>query len=298
MARAKRTDRADARRRYRATQSEAPELAGDEGGGVDSPTPTTPQPSAKGTAAPARATGGRPPADPRSTLPPGARPSFTASFRAAARPFDLRSDIAYIPTLALHTRAVWVPGLAAIASGAVFLAAQPLGSNSLANLAFQLFVLPPTIAGSFVAGILAPRATYIAGGIAALIGALVFAVAVAITPTDLSAATVPTPSPSAAASASASPSASGGASASAAPSPSASPAASPATGTTATTDSAKVSAIVQAVLLSVPFGVAIGAFGGYYKRFLYLSSPNRQRARAEQQRQKGQKGQNQSKRRF
>ena len=297
MARAKRTDRADARRRYRATQSEASELAADEGGGVDSPTPATAQPPAKGSAAPARATGSRPPADSRSTLPPGTRPSFTASFRAAARPFDLRSDIAYIPTLTLQTRAVWVPGLAAIASGAVFLAAQPLGSNSLANLAFQLFVLPPTIAGSFVAGILAPRATYIAGGIAALIGALVFAVAVAITPTDLSAATVPTPSASAAASASVSPPASAGASAPA-PSASPSPSASPASGTAATTDSAKLTAVAQALLLSVPFGVAIGAFGGYYKRFLYLSSPNRQRARAEQQRQKSQKGQSQTKRRF
>src|SRR5260221_431567 len=74
-------------------------------------------------------------------------------------------------------------------AGAVFLLAQPLGSNGLANLAFQLFVLPPTIAGSFLAGILAPRATYIAGGIAALLGALVFAVAVVATPTNLS--TVP-----------------------------------------------------------------------------------------------------------
>ncbi len=296
MARAKRTDRADVRRRYRATQSDAQEPAGDETGSGETSTPSTPQPSRR-TAAPARATASRPSADTRPTLPPGARPSFTASFRAAARPFDIRSDIAYIPTLVLRTRAVWIPGLAAIASGAVFLASQPLGSNSLANLAFQLFVLPPTIAGSFLAGILAPRATYIAGGIAALIGALVFAVAVAVTPTSLAAATIQaTPSPSAAASASVSPAAS--ADASAAPSAAPSPSASPATSTTATTsDADKITAILQAILLSVPFGVAIGAFGGYYKRFLYLSNPNRQRARVEQQRQKAQR-QNQPKKRF
>jgi hypothetical protein len=54
---------------------------------------------------------------------------------------------------------------------------------------------------------------------------------------------------------------------------------------------------VQSILLSVPFGIAIGAFGGYYKRFLYLSNPNRQRRPAEQQRQRQQR-QQPGKRRF
>ena len=40
-----------------------------------------------------------------------------------------------------------LPALAAIGSGVFFLASQPLGSNGIANLLFQLFVLPPTIAG-------------------------------------------------------------------------------------------------------------------------------------------------------
>jgi hypothetical protein len=281
VARAKRTDRADARRRYRGTQSEAASMDGGAAESLD----TASESPAKRPPAPARSgASARPATSDRSPGPAGQRPSFTAAFRAASRPIDVRSDIAYIPTLTLRTRAVWIPALAAIASGAVFLAAQPLGSNALANLAFQLFVLPPTIAGAFLAGILAPRATYIAGGIAALVGALVFAVAVLVTPSNLSAATI-APAPSAVASAS------DAASASAAPSASAQPSASPAAASTtdttkAATDADKASAIVQSIILSVPFGIAIGAFGGYYKRFLSVSNPNRQRRIAEQQRQK------------
>jgi hypothetical protein len=206
----------------------------------------------------------------------------------------VRSDLAYIPELVLRTRAVWLPALAAVASGAAFLVVQPLGSNGLANLAFQLFVLPPTIAGAFLAGILAPRATYIAGGIAALVGALVFAFAVAVTPVNLATASV-------GASASPSPSAAASEAASAAPSiASPAPSASAGTGTGSSGSSSdfdKVGAILQAILLSVPFGIAIGGFGGYYKRFLSLSNPGRQRRAMEQQRQKAQR-QQPPKRRF
>ncbi len=278
MARAKRTDRADARRRYRGTASDGLVIDGEATDSADAPEASaTGRPSAKRIAPTPRSGTSRAGGTERPALPPGGRPSFTAAFRAAARPLDVRSDIAYIPTLVLRTRAVWIPGAAAIGAGVLFLASQPLGSNQLANLAFQLFVLPPTIAGSFLAGVLAPRATYIAGGIAALVGALVFSVAVIVTPSNLSAATIaPTPSPAASASAGAS----------ASPGPSASPAASPTSDGTATeTDAAKASAIVQAIVLSVPFGIAIGAFGGYYRRFLAVSSPNRQR-RITEQRQK------------
>ena len=290
MARAKRTDRADARRRYRGIQSEAGAMPdeGPESRESASNAAAEPPSSARRSPSPSRLGAPRTSDSDRSAMAPGQRPSFTAAFRSAARPWDLRSDVAYIPTLTLRTRAVWIPALATVASGVVFLASQPLGSNGLANLAFQLFVLPPTIAGSFVAGILAPRATYIAGGIAALAGALVFSAAVLITPSTLSAATI-APSPSPAATASDAASASGSAAPSAA-APAASPTATPpadSSGTASTSD--KLGAIVQSIVLSVPFGVAIGAFGGYYRRFLAVSSPNRQRRAAEQQRQKSQR---------
>jgi hypothetical protein len=279
VARAKRTDRADARRRYRATQAETPDV---EAGADDAAEePATPARSAR----PAQ----RAQSQQAPVFAAGQRPSFTASFRAAARPWNLREDLAYTPTLILRTRAVWIPGAAAIASGALFLASQPLGSNGLANLLFQLFVLPPTIAGAFLAGILAPRATYIAGGIAALIGAIVFSIAVFITPTNIATATVPSASPTPAPSeTSAAPSDSAAPSISPVPSPSASPAPEP---LAPMTDSDKIAAAVQSLLISVPFGVAIGAFGGYYKRFLYVSNPSRQRRALEEQRKRAQKGQ-------
>lgn len=276
MARAKRTDRAEARRRYRETVSEDLVIDGEATDSADtSSASSTVRPAAKRGVPPPRPGASRAGGSDGPALPPVGRPSFTAAFRAAARPLNVRSDIAYIPTLVLRTRAVWIPSAAAIGAGVLFLASQPLGSNQLANLALQLFVLPPTIAGSFLAGVLAPRATYIAGGIAALVGALVFSAAVLVTPSNLSAATIaPTPSPAASALAGAS----------ASPGPSASPAASPTTGSTAQTDALKASEIVQAIVLSVPFGIGVGAFGGYYRRFLAVSSPNRQRRIVEQRR--------------
>jgi hypothetical protein len=287
VARAKRTDRADARRRYRATQADAVELD-------DNDDEEAPAPAAKASAGPARGSARSTPkaeAPQRPVFAAGQRPSFTASFRAAARPFNIREDLAYIPTLILRTRAVWVPALAAIGSGVFFLASQPLGSNGIANLLFQLFVLPPTIAGSFLAGILAPRATYIAGGIAALVGAIVFSIAVFITPTNLATATVPAASPSPAPSASVAASGSAAPAVSPAPSPTPEPSA-------PLSDSDKFAAALQSLLISVPFGIAIGAFGGYYKRFLYVSNPSRQRRALEEQRKKAQRQQPGAKKRY
>lgn len=293
MARAKRTERADARRRYRATQAEATEADDElEGDGEDTPAARTAATARPGARPAQRPAGQQSQQRPASAA--GERPSFTSSFRAAARPWNIREDLAYTPTLVLRTRGVWIPGAAAIGSGAFFLASQPLGSNGIANLLFQLFVLPPTIAGAFLAGILAPRATYIAGGIAALIGAIVFSIAVFITPTNLATATVPGPSPTPAPSASIAASPSAGASAAPAPSASAAPGSEPGA---PLSDADKLAAALQSLLISVPFGVAIGAFGGYYKRFLYVSNPARQRKALEEQRKRAQRqGQGQKKR--
>jgi hypothetical protein len=281
LARAKRTERADARRRYRVAQAAT---TGDEAE-LDEAAPTS-TPADKSASATAASSGTTRSAGPA----PATRPSFLDAFRLAARPLHIRSDIEYLPTLILHTRAVWVPALAALLSGLYFVISQPVGSNGIANLALQLFVLPPTIAGAFLAGILAPRATYLAGGIAAFVGALVFALVIAVVPANAytgsnGAAASPSPSAAASASADASASASAGPSASAAETPA--PSASGGTGGTGTPVPFDAGAtILQSFLISVPFGVAIGAFGGYYRRFLYASSPNRQRREQEQQRAK------------
>ncbi len=151
MARAKRTDRAEARRRYRqeaATRTEADETT------LEAPARTS-----KAPVAPA----------------PTGRPSVVAAFRQAARPASLRADIEYLPTLIVRTKAIWVPAGLVIAAGTMFLVPD-LGSNIVFVLAFQAFVVPPPLAASFLAGLLAPRAAWLAGGVVGLISALTFAV--------------------------------------------------------------------------------------------------------------------------
>ena len=276
MARAKRTARADARRRYRAAVAEPDAFEPVDDDAEESAVQRSRQ---SGTSArrPQPRGGADAPSQP-------VRPGFTTAIRPAARPFDLRSDIAYIPDLVLHTRAVWVPALATVASGAFFLLSQPLGSNGIALLLFQLFVVPPTIAGAFLAGILAPRATYIAGGIAATIGVIVFAFAVLTTPADsLTLQGTPAASPTVSASASASAVAGD----SAAPTAAASPGPTP-SGDTTTVPAAPIdrtAAIIQSIFVSVPFGVLIGGAGGYYKRFLYLSNTSARRREEQRARQ-------------
>jgi hypothetical protein len=156
-----------------------------------------------------------------------ARPSITSAFRAAARPVDLRSDLAYLPELVLHTRAVWVPSLAVIGAGIVTLIAP---SNQITQLLAQIFVAPPSLAGPFLAGLLASRATYLAGGIVGIVSAIVLTVAILLIPSALFAGPVD-----------------------------------------------RVAIITYAVVVSPIFGMAVGGFAGYYRRFLFLSSPNRRR---------------------
>jgi hypothetical protein len=38
--------------------------------------------------------------------------------------------------------------------------------------------------------------------------------------------------------------------------------------------------VVNALLSAVPFGILVGAFAGFYRRFLSASAPARQQARA------------------
>ncbi|HSG87104.1 MAG TPA: hypothetical protein VLA23_12275 [Candidatus Limnocylindrales bacterium] len=151
MARAKRTDRADARRRHR---MEAAARA--ESGEPIEPPPARSDRTASGPA-------------------PTDRPSVVGAFRAAARLADVRADIAFLPSLVIRTKAIWVPSALVIAAGALFLTPD-LGQNIVFVLAFQAFVVPPPLAASFLAGLLAPRAAWLAGGVVGLISAGTFAV--------------------------------------------------------------------------------------------------------------------------
>ena len=172
MARAKQTDRADARRRYRATQAELVSTAED----IDDPETGTATTTATGKRRilDSTPTGGAQPN-------PAARPSMGGAFRSSVRPLNLRDDIANLPSLIRH-RAVWIPVLATAVSGILLVAVG--SSNQLVNIVAQVFVVPPPMAASFLAGLLAPRASYLAGGIAGLWSAAVFSAVVFAIPND------------------------------------------------------------------------------------------------------------------
>ena len=166
MARAKRTQRAEARRRYRAANNLEEPVDLDEGP-ASSPT----------RAASSSATG---------SPKPSARVGMTTAFRASFRPLNIREDIAALPTLVLST-ALWVPVLIIIA-GTVMIASSRGGSLGL--FAFENFLEAPVIP-AFIAGLLAKRASWLIGAFVGLAAAAGYAIVLLYFPTSIS-TTVPT----------------------------------------------------------------------------------------------------------
>ncbi len=155
MARAKSTARAESRRRYRAATAAA------EG---DAPSLEAPIASTTGS----QSGGGR------SANPPS-RPGMLNSFRGAIRPVHFRDDLADLPRLATKTFAIWVPCLLLLVVAGVFEATGGnIQSAGIPALAFNLFVFPPPLAVAFLAGILTQRSSYLAGGIAGILGGILF----------------------------------------------------------------------------------------------------------------------------
>ncbi len=264
MPRAKRTDRAEARRRHRASLDAA---AGSEDlDALDEPA----APTERG--APAR------------PVVPVARPSISNAFRSAFRPLTLGDDLRTFPQLLTH-RSVWLPILLTILAGALFVATG--GGNALIAIIATYFVAPPALGSVFIAGFMAPRSSYLIGFIVGLVSAAVAAAIIlssgpSLTPDGTGTAGA-SPSPSVAASASPSPGASGseapGASPVASPGPgsSPSPVASATPGASPVTATSTQDQIIYAFLTSPPFGMFFAATAAWYRRFLRLSNPNRGR---------------------
>ena len=154
MARAKRTDRAEARRRHRARLAEIESR-------VDDAEETEPAPA-------------------QSSRPRIRAPGFLSLFTTALTPVDIRGDLAYLPTLVLRTRAVWVPGVLTAIAGVIALI--PGGLSSGLGPIVALFVLQTPLAGPFLAGVLAPRASWLAGLIVGLEAAVFTTIYVLVTP--------------------------------------------------------------------------------------------------------------------
>ena len=161
VARAKRTDRAEARRRYRATVIESDQPIEPELEPADAPEPSARIPRARSSG-------------PAATPP---RPSIVGAFRSSFRPIDVRGDVQALPWIARHSKAIWLPVLLTVVSTAAFIAAP----NAISSLLFQYFVFTPPVASIFLAGFLAPRASYLTGLVAGVAGAIALSVAAVAT---------------------------------------------------------------------------------------------------------------------
>ena len=143
MARAKRTERAEARRRYRAAMGDpALDSAPDELEETEDPRRS--EPVARSPQAPQR-------------------PSVVGAFRESFRPLDLRGDLRALPRL-LMTKAFLIP---AVLSSGSFLAFA-LDQNPLTVLVYQWLSFQFPVAAVFGSGFFAPRASWLLGLILAL----------------------------------------------------------------------------------------------------------------------------------
>jgi hypothetical protein len=159
VARAKRTDRAEARRRHRAATAN---LEADEtlDASQDAGQPST---KASSSGATKNATAGTP-----------ARIGFVDAFRMSFRPVNVRKDIAAVPWIATHTHALWIP--IAVTVGSTILTAVSGATDTIANLLFTYFVMFPAIGSMFIVGFLAPRASWLLGVIVGLVSAVCYIV--------------------------------------------------------------------------------------------------------------------------
>jgi hypothetical protein len=172
LARAKRTDRTEARRRNRAEHAAAPGTATG---------------SAAATTTPA---GGA-----SKSAPAPERPSITNAFRSSFRAVDLRADLRALPRLVIHW-SFWGPVLASVITSVLYIVlargrTETSPSDTMwvvVNLAFQMFVFPlPAPAGaSFIAGFFAQRASWLVGLLIGVIASICFAVVVYAVPPSVS----------------------------------------------------------------------------------------------------------------
>jgi hypothetical protein len=163
VARAKRTssERAAARRRYRAA-IESETLEADD---------STVAPGAAG-AAPST-----------SQVATNVRVGIVAALRASVHPLNVREDLAVLPSLITH-KALWIPVLVTVASTAAVIATG--GKDSLTAILFAYFVQTPAIGGVFLAGFLAPRASWLLGAIVGVVAAIGYVAVLAVVPNTLS----------------------------------------------------------------------------------------------------------------
>jgi hypothetical protein len=193
LARAKRTDRTEARRRHRAQQTT--DLAEDEDDEPVDAVEPSPARTSRRTVASARtrsssASGAGPAARP-------ARPSFVGAARAAYRPANVREDLAALPRLLIHwsvlvSAALAIVGSAAfVVSGSESTATTATTTAYIASMLVSLFVGPPPFGAALLIGFMLPRATWLVGLVFGLLASACFTVVVLAQPTPTGSVSIP-----------------------------------------------------------------------------------------------------------
>ena len=157
MARAKHTDRAEARRRYRQAMNLPEETDVDE---------------AEADAQPASGTSRQAARTPQRAAPAQVRPGFLSAFRGAYHSPHVREDLAHWRELLTSRALLAAVGLVVVAAAAFVVFPGYTGST----FAWELIVLPgQALAPQLVAGFFAPRASYLLGLVVGLVQGIVFA---------------------------------------------------------------------------------------------------------------------------
>jgi len=158
VARAKSTERAEARRRYRAYLQEQAEA---EGGHVEEDVGPGSQTAARRAAPPRPRWSGR------------VRESDLLGTQQATRPVHYFDDLRYAPTLIFKTNAIWPAGTVQLRRSGI--RAHPDRLQRQLHRVILNFALPITpLVQPMLAGFLAPRATWLAGLISGVISGLCF----------------------------------------------------------------------------------------------------------------------------
>lgn len=163
MARAKRTDRAEARRRYRAIlQDQSGE--GTEAEMEEEAEAPARQASSAGQSR-ARAAQGS------DQVSQTKRVGFFGAFKAAYRPVHYREDLRFFVPLITRTNAIWpVFVMCMLGLGLVLVRRNP--NDFLFQMVISMIITPLPMMPAMIAGFLAPRATWLAGLIAAFISSM------------------------------------------------------------------------------------------------------------------------------
>jgi hypothetical protein len=159
VARAKRTDRAEARRRYRAYLVEQTETEAAKGGEDEEPS--------------VRSAGDRPAKAAGPAGRPAQRVGFLGAFKAATRPVHYVDDLRYAPTLIFRTNAIWPGALLSFVALAYGFTRTDYNDGSIQVVVNFVLPMVPMIQ-PMLAGFLAPRATWLAGIIASVISGICF----------------------------------------------------------------------------------------------------------------------------